>query len=95
MSKRPAFANGQKIQRLKAKTDGTNQWLRAETEAYHLLHQRYPVGRQSKDVVDNMYTRIEKAMIWILYGEVYVHCISMKESLINRLKVKIGVQANA
>ena len=32
-----------------------NQWLIAETEAYYLLHQRYPVGRQSEDVVDNVY----------------------------------------
>lgn len=74
---------------------GEGRGIRRAVRAYHLLHQRYPVGRQSEDVVDNMYTRIEKAMVWISYGEVYVHCISMKESLINRLKVKIGAQANA
>ena len=67
-----------------------NQWLRAETEAYYLLHQR-----QSEDVVDNVYTLIERAGIWIPYGEVYAHYISIKAHLINRLKIKTEAQANA
>ena len=73
----------------------SNQWLRAETAAYYLLHQRYPVGRQSEDVVDNVYTLIERAGIWIPYGEVYAHYISIKAHLINRLKIKTETQANA
>ena len=64
------------------------QWLKEETEAYYKLHQRYPVGRQSEDVVDNVYASIERAGIWIPYGEVYQHYISIKTRLINRLKAK-------
>ena len=59
-----------------------------ETEAYYSLHQCYPVGRQSEDVVDNVYASIERAGIWIPYGEVYQHYISIKTRLINRLKAK-------
>ena len=65
-----------------------NQWLKEETEAYYSLHQCYPVGRQSEDVVDNVYASIERAGIWIPYGEVYQHYISIKTRLINRLKAK-------
>lgn len=64
------------------------QWLCDETEAYFHLHQRYPVGRQSEDVVDNAYALIEKAGIWIPYGEVYQHYIRIKARIINRLKEK-------
>ncbi len=64
------------------------QWMKEETEAYYRLHQRYPVGRQSEDVVDNVYASIERAGIWIPYGEVYQHYISIKTRLINRLKAK-------
>lgn len=46
------------------------------------------VGRQSEDVVDNVYASIERAGIWIPYGEVYQHYISIKTRLINRLKAK-------
>ena len=52
------------------------------------MHQCYPVGRQSEDVVDNVYASIERAGIWIPYGEVYQHYISIKTRLINRLKAK-------
>lgn len=67
------------------------QWMKEETEAFYRLHQRYPVGRQSEDVVDNVYASIERAGIWIPYGEVYQHYISIKKRLINRLKAKESV----
>lgn len=67
------------------------QWMKEETEAFYRLHQRYPVGRQSEDVVDNVYASIEWAGIWIPYGEVYQHYISIKKRLINRLKAKESV----
>lgn len=67
------------------------QWMKEETEAFYRLHQRYPVGRQSEDVVDNVYASIERAGIWIPYGEVYQHYISIKTRLINRLKAKESV----
>ena len=69
----------------------TTQWMKEETEAFYRLHQRYPVGRQSEDVVDNVYASIERAGIWIPYGEVYQHYISIKTRLINRLKAKESV----
>lgn len=67
------------------------QWMKEETEVFYRLHQRYPVGRQSEDVVDNVYASIERAGIWIPYGEVYQHYISIKTRLINRLKAKESV----
>lgn len=67
------------------------QWMREKTGAFYRLHQRYPVGRQSEDVVDNVYASIERAGIWIPYGEVYQHYISIKTRLINRLKAKESV----
>lgn len=67
------------------------QWMKEETEAFYRLHQRYSVGRQSEDVVDNVYASIERAGIWIPYGEVYQHYISIKTRLINRLKAKESV----
>ena len=65
--------------------------MKEETEAFYRLHQRYSVGRQSEDVVDNVYASIERAGIWIPYGEVYQHYISIKTRLINRLKAKESV----
>ena len=47
------------------------KWLREETNDYYTRHQRYPVGREAEDVVDNAYVQIVKAGIWIPYGEVY------------------------
>ena len=38
--------------------------------------------------MDNVYASIERADIWIPYGEVYQHYISTKTRLINRLKAK-------
>ena len=67
------------------------QWMKEETEAFYRLHQRYSVGRQSEDVVDNVYASIERAGIWVPYGEVYQHYISIKTRLINRLKAKESV----
>ena len=90
------FQTNKKYSALKQKQkEQINQWLKVETEAYYLLHQRYPVGRQSEDVVDNVYALIEKAGIWIPYGEVYAHYISIKAHLINRLKIKTDAQVNA
>ena len=44
------------------------KWLREETNDYYTRHQRYPVGREAEDVVDNAYVQIVKAGIWIPYG---------------------------
>ena len=51
---------------------------RAETNDYYTRHQRYPVGREAEDVVDNAYVQIVKAGIWIPYGEVYQYYLSRK-----------------
>lgn len=54
------------------------KWLREETNDYYTRHQRYPVGREAEDVVDNAYVQIVKAGIWIPYGEVYQYYLSRK-----------------
>ena len=54
--------------------------MKEETEAFYRLHQRYPVGRQSEDVVDNVYASIERAGIWIPYGEVYSTTLASKRA---------------
>ena len=54
------------------------KWLREETNDYYTRHQRYPVGREAEDVVDNAYEQIVKAGIWIPYGEVYQYYLSRK-----------------
>lgn len=51
---------------------------REETNDYYTRHQRYPVGREAEDVVDNAYVQIVKAGIWIPYGEVYQYYLSRK-----------------
>ena len=54
------------------------KWLREETNDYYTRHQRYPIGREAEDVVDNAYVQIVKAGIWIPYGEVYQYYLSRK-----------------
>lgn len=54
------------------------KWLCEETNDYYTRHQRYPVGREAEDVVDNAYVQIVKAGIWIPYGEVYQYYLSRK-----------------
>ena len=44
--------------------------------------QRYPVGREAEDVVDNAYVQIVKAGIWIPYGEVYQYYLSRKARML-------------
>lgn len=61
-------------------------WLREETDAYYQIHQQYPMGRYSEDVVDNVYDKIQAAGIWIPYGEVYKHYTSKKQHIINSLE---------
>lgn len=63
-----------------------SNWLREETAAYYQIHQQYPMGRYSKDVVDNVYDKIQASGIWIPYGEVYKHYTSKKQHIINSLE---------
>lgn len=59
-------------------------WLHEETNDYYARHQRYPVGREAEDVVDNAYVQIVKAGIWIPYGEVYQYYLSRKARMMKR-----------
>ena len=61
-------------------------WLREETAAYYQIHQQYPMGRYSEDVVDKVYDKIRSAGIWIPYDEVYSHYTAKKLHIINSLE---------
>lgn len=74
-----AAAAGQTVSDLKlCQREQIAKWLREETNDYYTRHQRYPVGREAEDVVDNAYVQIVKAGIWIPYGEVYQYYLSRK-----------------
>ena len=74
-----AFSSENRTEDLKlCQREQIAKWLREETNDYYTRHQRYPVGREAEDVVDNAYVQIVKAGIWIPYGEVYQYYLSRK-----------------
>ena len=54
-----------------------DQWLEKETSAYYNIHHHYPTGRQYEDVVDNVYPRLQSEGVFLSYGELYDHYLSL------------------
>lgn len=62
-------------------------WMFEETKKFHDSNGKCPV-KKNEDVmiVDAVYDRIEKAEIWIPYGEVFKHYQSIKTKLCKRVR---------
>lgn len=65
-------------------------WMLEEAKHYYDRTGKYP-GKKAEDtaVVDVVYDRIEKAGIWIPYGEVFKHYKSIKAKLRRRICCRV------
>lgn len=62
-------------------------WMYEETKRFHDKNGRCPVKKdEDAVVVDSVYGRIEKAGIWIPYGEVFKHYQKVKTKLCKRVR---------
>ena len=62
--------------------------LEEETQAFFMLHRRYPKGRESEDVIDNAYMRMAHDGINVPYGDVYQFFISHQRRIIQKLEAE-------
>ena len=62
------------------------EWMFQETKDYYTKKYTFPNDKQLSEVVDKVYERIEKAGIWIPYGEVFKHYKSKRSSVNKRVK---------
>ena len=62
------------------------EWMFEETKKFHDSNGKCPVKKNEDTfLVDAVYNRIEKAGIWIPYGEVVKHYQSIKTNLCKRV----------
>ena len=56
------------------------EWMFQETKDYYTKKYTFPNDKQLSEVVDKIYKRIEKAGIWIPYGEIFkMYFFSIKQ----------------
>lgn len=49
------------------------EWMFQATREYYTKNNTFPSDKHLEEVVDVVYEKIEKAAIWIPYGEVFKH----------------------
>lgn len=62
------------------------QWMYTETKKYYDSYEKAPEGIACDEIVERIYNKIEKAGIWIPYGEVHRHYRKRKTDIIKRIK---------
>lgn len=85
------FQTDKKYSNLKMKQkENINLWIGEEIRSYYKEHGKMPRKEQEfQTVIDKLYDRIEKADIWIPYGEIHKRFFGSRMSRIDKIEGQI------
>lgn len=66
--------------------DKIAEWMFLATKEYYMKTYTFPDDKHLKEVVDNVYRKIEGANIWIPYGEVLKHYKAKRSNMNKRVR---------
>lgn len=69
------------------------EWIFQETRDYYLKKSVFPDDKHIPEIVDRVYERIEKAEIWIPYGEVLKHYKKKRADIHKRVRKSLQGQS--